>query len=529
MSAVNKYEVVGTLGTGGFASVIAIKDVKGTTYALKKPFHDSKFLGTSTGVINMKELYIMAWIKHPYIQNACTVFFEDPCPNDNVFLPATHGYDRMFFLMTRADYTCHELVHQFRAHISHVKRAMFQAACALHHLHSEGICHRDVKPGNLLCYYKEGVLTVKLTDFGMTKPMNYVNRHSLHAGTAYYRAPELILKNMDYGFSMDIWSLGCTFFEMVSRKALFKASTDIDLLQLIFKNRGSPSATTFRKMSSPEVRVMPGVHKAKSIRSLLNLSPNDKHLFDQPVVDNLHNPGMLAQFCDLLENMVKVNPDERLTMDQVLRHPFFSEFFIPHPLDYGLWRPSAKDMDPKYRYRSHISLIQEFPGNHPLWNVGANCFIELAPNPAKYDNELLYTIRFHGLDIYSRYLNKIEPMKDPEMYRYIAWCSGYIISKYFLDEASDHLWDIFPESYTEISAQEILKIEKLILQVLEFEIYRPTCFTYLEHRAFYGALFALMLKGELMFNRPIRVIMDIFNKGISDIMQVYPNGKVFME
>lgn len=505
----NKYEVGKVLGRGGFAYVIAVKDKDGQEYALKKPFHKKTALKTSTGIINMKELYVMACVKHPYIQDANTVFFEDPCPTDNVSLTVEDDYDRLFFLMSKAIYSCHELVHLYHAKISHIKRAMFQIVSAVYYLHSQGICHRDLKPGNFLCYYDNGVLTTKLTDFGMTKPMNYVNKNSLHAGTAYYRAPELILQNMDYGFAMDIWSLGCSFYEMASGKILFKATENIELLQKIFNIRGSPDSATLKKISRGDIMVTTGNHKPKNLKTLMKLSPTERELFNQEIVDSMYNPGTLTQFCDLLDKMLAVDPDKRITIGQVLDHPFFSGFLKPHKLDHNLWRPGVHKKN---------KTIQIFPAHHKNWKIGAETFVEIEPNKLKYDDELAYSIRFHGLDLYSRFLLKIDPMSDIKMYKKIAWSCAYITSKFFLDEASDHMWDLFPESYTTMTVTEIVKLERLILQTLDFEIYRPTCFTYLKYRSFYSALYVLMMKDNLMFNRPVEDIMEIVNSNISDIV-----------
>lgn len=525
----NKYEVYGTLGKGGFAIVMAVRDAKGQEFALKKPFHKLEYITKSTGVINMKELYIMACVQHPYIQRSDIVFFEDPCPNDNIMIDVTLGFDRLFFLMSKAEYTCHELVHRARAPIQHIKRAMFQAALGIHHLHTLSICHRDVKPGNFLCYWNNGVLTVKVTDFGMTKPMNFVNSHSLHAGTAYYRPPELLLQNKHYGFSMDIWALGCSFFEMVSRIILFKGDSDLNLLKQIFTKRGSPSPQVYSKLAAPGINIAVGNNAPQKIRTLLNLSPNDVLLFDSLIVGDQYSPGTLDDFCNLVDGMLQLDPDARLNMDQVLGHRFFAGFWVEHPKDCKLWRPSIKELDPYHRRNQMLDVVQIYPEEHKHWAVGASVFIDLANENPHYDCELLYTLRFHGLDVYSRFLLKIEPVNDPLVYKKIAWCSGYIVSKFFLDEASDHVWDIFQDSIDDLSATDINKYERLILQVLEFEIYRPTCFTFLEHRAFYAALFALMLRGEMMFNRPIRNIMQIVNRQIEKIIASNPHAVIPLE
>lgn len=167
-----------------------------------------------------------------------------------------------------------------------------------------------------------------------------------------------------------------------------------------------------------------------------------------------------------------------------------------------------------------METIQVFPEKHAHWKIGAMALanIETDVHDDRYDEELSFAIRFQGLDVYSRYLLAIEPMKDKKMYEKIAWCSGYIMSKFYLDEASYHLWDLFPESASLITTDEIVKIERLILQVVNFEIYKPTCFTYLEQRSFYAALFALMLNGNLMFGRPIGKIMNYYNKEVRSII-----------
>jgi len=531
----SEFQVKGKLGEGGFATVISVMGKDGVAYALKKPFHSKDFLAVSTGVINMKELYIMACVKHPYIQNALEVYFEDPCPNDGNFIAPDQGYDRLFFLMTQAAYTCHDLVYQHRAKISYIKRALFQYSCAVQYLHSKEIAHRDIKPGNGLCYFSgpnDGILTVKLTDFGMTKPTNKVNKNSLHTGTSYYRAPELLLKNDEYGLPADVWSLGCTFFEMVASRPLFKSTNELGMIDLIFKARGSPSADVYSRLAPTNASVVSivGRHRAKSIRTLLALDLNSVRLFDEEFVDGLYSPGKLDQFCDLLERMLTIDPAARPTMDDVLKHPFFAGFFIDHPRHYGLWHPSPKDLDPKNRLKLDLSTIQYYPYAHAKhWRTGANCFIQVsADDPDKYPLELQYAVRFHGLDVYNRFLCKVGPFDDSNMYRKFAWCAGYIVSKFYLDEASEHLWYIFPDTESEIKIEEITRYEKLILQVLDFEIYRPTCFTYLRVRSFYAALFALMLRGDLMYGRPIRKVMKIFNQHVKQILSTnYIPGVVY--
>lgn len=70
----------------------------------------------------------------------------------------------------------------------------------------------------------------KLGDFGLAKPIGYpINRtHTKEVQTLWYRAPELLLGHFKYSPALDIFSLGCIFYEMLIGEALFKGNSEID-------------------------------------------------------------------------------------------------------------------------------------------------------------------------------------------------------------------------------------------------------------------------------------------------------------
>lgn len=103
----------------------------------------------------------------------------------------------------------------------------------LAHIHSRGIIHRDLKPSNILI---DSAGVVKITDFGISSPIN--KEHTNPTTTLYYRAPEVLLGSTTYTQAIDIWSLGCIYWELLNSKILFDGEGEIDQISQLIKKRG---------------------------------------------------------------------------------------------------------------------------------------------------------------------------------------------------------------------------------------------------------------------------------------------------
>ena len=91
--------------------------------------------------------------------------------------------------------------------------------------HQRRILHRDLKPQNLLID-KNGV--IKLADFGLARAFGIPVRVYTHeVVTLWYRAPEILLGAAKYAAPVDIWSIGCIFAEMATKKPLFQVSIQL--------------------------------------------------------------------------------------------------------------------------------------------------------------------------------------------------------------------------------------------------------------------------------------------------------------
>jgi serine/threonine protein kinase len=88
--------------------------------------------------------------------------------------------------------------------------------------HQRRILHRDLKPQNLLI---DEHRNLKLADFGLARAFGIPLRTYTHEViTLWYRAPEILMGSRHYSTAVDMWSIGCIFAEMITKRPLFPGS-----------------------------------------------------------------------------------------------------------------------------------------------------------------------------------------------------------------------------------------------------------------------------------------------------------------
>lgn len=112
--------------------------------------------------------------------------------------------------------------------ITTIKRVLL----ALEFLHSHNITHRDLKPENILLRQYDLVETAMVGDFGLSKLITVDDNMKTLCGTPGYMAPEVLNKS-DYTSSVDIWSVGCISFFMLTGNPPFEKPSNLDELRAI--------------------------------------------------------------------------------------------------------------------------------------------------------------------------------------------------------------------------------------------------------------------------------------------------------
>jgi serine/threonine protein kinase len=224
------------VGTGSFGIVFQAKCLEtGESVAIKKVLQDRRYKN--------RELQLMRPMDHPNVISLKHCFFSTTS-RDELFLNLVMEYVPETLYRVLRHYTSSNQ----RMPIFYVKLYTYQIFRGLAYIHTvPGVCHRDVKPQNLLV----DPLThqVKLCDFGSAKVLVKGEPNISYICSRYYRAPELIFGATEYTASIDIWSAGCVLAELLLGQPLFPGENSVDQLVEIIKVLGTPTREEIRCMN----------------------------------------------------------------------------------------------------------------------------------------------------------------------------------------------------------------------------------------------------------------------------------------
>ncbi|MBA0870400.1 hypothetical protein Goshw_011865 [Gossypium schwendimanii] len=180
----------------------------------------------------------------------------------------------------------------------------------LKYLHSANILHRDLKPGNLLV---NANCDLKICDFGLARTSRGNEQFMTeYVVTRWYRAPELLLCCDNYGTSIDVWSVGCIFAEILGRKPIFPGTECLNQLKLIINVLGSQQEADIQFIDNPKAR--------RYIKSLP---------YSRGTHFSLLYPQADPLAIDLLQRMLVFDPSKRITVTEALLHPYLLGLYDP--------------------------------------------------------------------------------------------------------------------------------------------------------------------------------------------------------
>lgn len=188
-----------------------------------------------------------------------------------------------------------------------IRLFMFQLLRGLGYCHERRILHRDLKPQNLLIN-EQGEL--KLADFGLARAKSIPsNTYTNEVASLWYRPPDIMLGSRSYSTSLDMWSVGCIFVEMVAGAPAFPGVKDTtDQLDKIFRVFGTPPSSYLEQYQSIE---------SFNFRNISYAS--------QKLVQAFPKLATILQAENLAIAFLNLEPCKRISAQEALKHAFFAE------------------------------------------------------------------------------------------------------------------------------------------------------------------------------------------------------------
>ncbi|KAG8377834.1 hypothetical protein BUALT_Bualt08G0074800 [Buddleja alternifolia] len=295
-----KYVPIKPIGRGAYGIVCSSVNKETNEKVAIKRIHNA-FENNIDALRTLRELKLLRHLRH-----------ENVIALKDVMLPIHKGsFKDVYLVYELMDTDLHQIIKSSQTLTNdHCQYFLFQLLRGLKYLHSANILHRDLKPGNLLI---NANCDLKICDFGLARTNSSRGQFMTeYVVTRWYRAPELLLCCDNYGTSIDVWSVGCIFAELLGRKPIFPGKECLNQLRLIVNILGSQKEDNLQFIDNPKAR--------KYITSL----PYSPGTHFSRVYPQAHPMAI-----DLLQKMLVFDPSKRIGVTEALQHPYMSALYDP--------------------------------------------------------------------------------------------------------------------------------------------------------------------------------------------------------
>ena len=261
------------------------------------------------------------------------------------------------------------------------------------YMHNNAIIHRDIKPDNIMIKFIDSSKTnfiPKIGDYGISRELEDGKAHTI-LGTPIYMSPEMLTKKKEYNDKSDLFSLGVMIYHLYFKTYPFK----------IPKTEGDVNKNYIKKEKDCEDKILD----------------------------------------DLLNKMLKINPDERISWDDYFNHPFFNQKIeedLNHQLDnLKIYDEKKHQIINVYDFvlEKMLEIINHFDTS-PKVNITIKECLQLKNEPffilgilGKYLEQIGISVTIEKQENLERNLLKNEYNKN--IFQFI--CNSYILkSKYLL-------------------------------------------------------------------------------------------------